>query len=40
VPSFTSPGRLFPARVALDLNTGQSNIFGTAVARFNNAGLI
>ena len=32
-----SPGRFFPARIALDLNTGQSNIFGTAIVRFNNA---
>jgi hypothetical protein len=34
-PSVGKPGRFFPARLTLDLNTGQGNVFGVAVVRFN-----
>jgi hypothetical protein len=37
-PTSESPGRFFPARIAFDLNTGQANVFGTAIVRFNSAG--
>jgi hypothetical protein len=37
-PTSESPGRFFPARIAVDLNTGQANIFGTAIVRVNDAG--
>jgi hypothetical protein len=35
-PTAASPCRFFPARLAFDLNTGQANIFGTALVRLND----
>ena len=34
-PTSQSPGRFFPARLTLDINTGQANVFGTAIVRFH-----
>ena len=36
-PTSEHPGRFFPARLTLDLNTGQANVFGTAIVRFSDA---
>lgn len=32
-PTSTSPGRFFPARGSVDFDTGQANIYGTALVR-------
>jgi hypothetical protein len=36
-PQSGSSGRFFPARLTLDFNTGQANVFGTAIVRFSNS---
>ena len=37
-PTSSSPGRFFPARGSVDLDTGQANIFGTALVRGDSDG--
>jgi hypothetical protein len=35
-PTSTSPGRFFPARGSVDFDTGQANIFGTALVHLTS----
>jgi hypothetical protein len=36
-PTSTSSGRFFPARLTLDLNSGQGHVFGTAIVRLGSS---